>query len=76
MVRHASNCQNFYFQIARDAQQIRREVFLSIRRNHRGALLGAEYAMNNVGCIGMAHLLSPLRGWSSCFQLPSAHSLG
>jgi hypothetical protein len=62
MIRGTSDRQNFDFHVPRYAQQIGPEVFLAIRGDDRGALLGAEYTMKEVGCVGVAHLLSPLRG--------------
>ena len=62
MIRGTSDRQNFDFHIPRYAQEIGPEVFLAIRGDDRGALLGTEYTMKEVGCVCMAHLLSPLRG--------------
>ena len=62
MIRGTSDRQNFDFHIPRYAQEIGPEVFQAIRGDDRGALLGTEYTMKEVGCVCMAHLLSPLRG--------------
>jgi hypothetical protein len=61
MIRGTSDRQNFDFHVPRHAEEIGPEVFLAIRGDNRGAVLGAEHAMNDIGGIGMAHLLSPLR---------------
>lgn len=48
------------------------QLFLSIGRDHRHPTLRAEYAMHNVRGIGVAHVLSPLRGLVLHSTLPSA----
>jgi hypothetical protein len=76
MMRGTSDRQSFDFHIPRDAEEIGPEVLFAIRGNNRGALLGAENAVNEVGCVGMAHLLSPLRGWFRASLATSAYALG
>ena len=76
MIRGTSDRQDFDFHVPRYAQEIGPEVFLAIRGDYRGALLGAEYTMKEVGCVGMAHLLSPLGADVFFGAFPSAYALG
>ena len=76
MIRGTSDRQNFDFHVPRYAQEIGPEVFLAIRGDDRGALLGAEYTMKEVGCVGMAHVAFAPPGLAFSAAFPSADALG